>query len=36
MIAKGDLLKLKCSYERDSYGRLTCDVFDDKGESINL
>ena len=36
MIAKSDLVELKCSDGMDKYGRLTCDVFDDKGESINL
>jgi micrococcal nuclease len=36
MIAKSDLVELKCSDERDKYGRLTCDVFDYKGGSLNL
>ena len=36
MITKSDVVNLKCSDGRDKYGRLTCDVFDDKGESINL
>ena len=36
MVAKSDLVELKCSDGRDKYGRLTCDVFDDKDDSINL
>jgi endonuclease YncB( thermonuclease family) len=36
MISKGELLQIKCSDGRDKYGRLTCDVFDEKGGSINL
>jgi len=36
MIAKSDLVELKCSDGRDKYGRLTCEVFDDKGGSLNL
>jgi len=43
MLAKSDLVELKCSDGRDKYGRLTCDVFDGmeangqgKSDSINL
>lgn len=36
MITKSDVVNLKCSDGRDKYGRLTCDVFDDKGGSLNL
>lgn len=36
MISKGELLQIKCSDGRDKYRRLTCEVFDDNGGSINL
>ena len=36
LLIRSDLLNLKCSDGRDKYGRLTCDVFDNKGDSINL
>ena len=36
LLIRSDLLNLKCSDGRDKYGRLTCDVFDDKNDSINL
>jgi micrococcal nuclease len=36
ILSKSDVIKLKCSDGRDKYGRLTCDVFDDKNDSINL
>ena len=36
ILSKSDVINLKCSDGRDKYGRLTCDVFDDKDDSINL
>ena len=36
LLIRSDLLNLKCSDGRDKYGRLTCDVFDNKCDSINL
>jgi endonuclease YncB( thermonuclease family) len=36
MIAKGEFLQIKCSDGRDEYGRLTCDVLNTNGESLNL
>jgi micrococcal nuclease len=36
LLIRSDLLNLKCSDERDKHGRLTCDVFDNKGKSLAL
>jgi len=36
ILSKSDVIKLKCSDGRDKYGRLTCDISNDKGDSINL
>ena len=36
IISKSDVITLKCSDGRDKYRRLTCEVFDDNGGSINL
>lgn len=36
ILSKSDVINLKCSDGRDKYGRLTCDVFDGKGDSLNL
>ncbi len=36
ILSKSDVIKLKCSDGKDKYGRLTCDVFDNKGKSLAL
>lgn len=36
ILSKSDVITLKCNDGRDKYGRLTCEVLNDNGESINL